>query len=216
VSPIRYSRNCGFKIRHGSEILTMFSWGYWGWGNATKQLVEAIDTAEKKRGFQPLIFVDIRLRRQGRAKGFVGDAFRNLVGQNRYYWMQDLGNEKIATGGKGVKIKRPQAATDLLDLAIQSEEVGRRLIFYCACEFPRCQGELSCHRDTVTDLIIAEAKERGRSISVVEWPGGEPRCNTLARSGPQAVLVCVGRPYEYSVRRRAAWGPWQVFRGVRS
>ncbi len=154
--------------------ITLFSWGYWGWGNATKQLVEAVDTAENRSGFRPPIFVDIRLRRQGRAKGFVGDAFQNLLGQARYCWMQDLGNEKIATGGKGVKIRRPEAATDLLDLAIRSAEDRKRVIFYCACEFPRCEGELSCHRDTVTDLLLAEAKKGSRSISVVEWPGGEP------------------------------------------
>jgi hypothetical protein len=79
-------------------IITVFSWGYWGWGNATKQLVEATDLVERARGFQQPIFVDTRLRRQGRAKGFVGDAFRDLVGTSRYHHLQDLGNQDIATG----------------------------------------------------------------------------------------------------------------------
>ena len=48
--------------------VTLFSWGYWGWGNATERLVEAIDAAERARGFCPSIFVDTRLRRQGRAR----------------------------------------------------------------------------------------------------------------------------------------------------
>jgi len=88
--------------------------------------------------------------------------------------MQDLGNLKIATTGRGVKIKHPEAAADLLDLALEAAKDRRRLIFYCACQFPRWKGKLSCHRDTVTDLLLAEAKKRHRSIRIVEWPGGEP------------------------------------------
>ena len=90
--------------------ITLFSWGYWGWGNATERLVEAIDAAERARGFQPPGFVDVRLRRQGRAKGFVGNAFRDLVGEARYRWMQDLGNAHIASSESVIEIKRPGAA----------------------------------------------------------------------------------------------------------
>jgi hypothetical protein len=50
-------------------MITLFSWGYWGWGNATEQLVESANLAEKKRGLKPPVFVDIRRKRQGRAKG---------------------------------------------------------------------------------------------------------------------------------------------------
>jgi hypothetical protein len=38
---------------------TIFSWGYYGWGNATPQLIEAVDAVETSRGFEPPIFVDI-------------------------------------------------------------------------------------------------------------------------------------------------------------
>jgi hypothetical protein len=65
--------------------ITVFSWGFWGWGNATKQLVNATDIAERMQGFEEPIFVDIRFRRQGRAKGFVGDAFRDSVGASRLH-----------------------------------------------------------------------------------------------------------------------------------
>ena len=177
------------------EMITLFSFGYWGWGNATAQLVEAIDIAEKARGFKRPIFVDIRLLRQGRAKGFVGDAFRDLVGQSRYVWMQDLGNLKIATRGRGVKIKRPEAAADLLDLALRAANDRRRVIFFCACQFPRFEGKLSCHRDTVTDLLLAEAKKRGQSISVIEWPGGEPTDARLSVDRKLYSSVVNGRMY---------------------
>jgi hypothetical protein len=60
-------------------MLTLFTWGYWGWGGSTRstrKLVQAVDVAEKKRGQKPPFFVDIRLQRSVRAKGFIGDARR--------------------------------------------------------------------------------------------------------------------------------------------
>jgi hypothetical protein len=154
--------------------INLFSWGYWGWGKATEQLVEAVDAAENKRGFRRPIFVDIRLRRQGRAKGFLGDAFRDLVGQSHYLWMHNLGNANIATGRRGITIMRPEAVADLLDLALRAAKNRQRVIFYCACEVPRRNGKRSCHRDEVTELLLAEAKRVGRAVSIIEWPGGEP------------------------------------------
>ncbi len=109
--------------------ITLFSWGYWGWGNATARVVEAFDKAEESREFRPPLFVDARLRRQGRAKGFVGNAFRDLVGPSRYCWIQDLGNLAIATGSGGVQIKNPAAVAELLDLALQAADERRRVIF---------------------------------------------------------------------------------------
>jgi len=44
--------------------LTLFSFGYYGWGNHTRDLVEAVDTVEASRGFAPPTFVDIRIRRR--------------------------------------------------------------------------------------------------------------------------------------------------------
>jgi hypothetical protein len=41
----------------------IFTWGYHGWGNHTPQLVETVDAVERKRGFEPPLFVDIRIRR---------------------------------------------------------------------------------------------------------------------------------------------------------
>jgi hypothetical protein len=153
---------------------TLFSWGYWGWGNATERLIEAIDAAEKVRGFFPPLFVDIRLRRQGRAKGFVGSAFCDLLGESRYRWMQDLGNAEIATGTGGITIKRPAAVADLLDLALEEANRRRRTIFYCACEFLWVGEKRWCHRDQITELLLVHAQRIGRSVLVVEWPGGQP------------------------------------------
>jgi hypothetical protein len=35
---------------------TIFTFGYYGWGNATPQLVDAVDAVETSRGFEPPIF----------------------------------------------------------------------------------------------------------------------------------------------------------------
>ncbi len=51
---------------------TLFTWGYYGWGNHTPSPVEAVDAVETSRGFQPPVFVDIRIRRSVRAAGFTG------------------------------------------------------------------------------------------------------------------------------------------------
>ena len=56
---------------------------------------------------------------------------------------------------------------------MQKDE-NRRVIFYCACEFPSLDGALACHRRTIADLLLAHAKKIGRAISVVEWPGDAP------------------------------------------
>ncbi len=42
------------------DTTTIFTCGYYGWGNDASQLVEAV---ESKRGFEPLLSVDIRIRR---------------------------------------------------------------------------------------------------------------------------------------------------------
>jgi hypothetical protein len=173
--------------------ITLFSWGYWGWGNATARLLEAFDKAEESREFRPPLFVDARLRRQGRAKGFVGNAFRDLVGPSRYRWIQDLGNLAIATGSGGVQIKNPAAVAELVDLALHAADEHRRVIFYCACEFPSLNGALACHRRTIADLLLAHAKKIGRSISAVEWPGNAPTETRLSVDKKMFSAIMRGR-----------------------
>jgi hypothetical protein len=170
--------------------VTLFSWGYWGWGNATPQLVQAANAAEATKGFSPPIFIDVRLSRQGRAKGFVGNAFRDLVGDSRYRWIKDLGNLAIADGHEGVEIKNPSAVEELLEQAVRGADEGRRVIFYCACEFPRLDGKLTCHRLEITDRLLDHANETGRPITIVEWPGGKPTeaCLKVDRKTFSAVM----------------------------
>jgi hypothetical protein len=169
---LRFLRPPDFK-EVNPEHLVSFSWGYWGWGSATAELIRAVDAAEASRGFEPPIFVDIRIRRSVRAKGFTGDAFEKAVGSDRSQWIQDLGNESVLAGGGPTRIKDPHAAARLLDLALKAAERRQRLLFFCACEFPISAGA-QCHRVDVADLVLAEARRRRIALVVEEWPGGEP------------------------------------------
>jgi hypothetical protein len=148
--------------------LTLFSFGYWGWGNATKDLLQSIDVSETMRGFAPPLFVDTRLSRSVRAVGFNGPAFERLVGKERYRWLDALGNLGIRDGGP-IRIKDPSAAHTLLDIALEHATAGGRVLFFCACEKP-CE----CHRSHIARLVLDAATRRHVAIDVVEWPGGAP------------------------------------------
>lgn len=155
---------------------SIFTWGYYGWGNHTPQLIEAVDAAERSRGYEPPLFVDIRIRRTVRAKGFPGNAFEKLLGQDRHRWMKSLGNKYIETRtGPHIQIGDHSAADELLDLAIESARHKHRLLFFCSCQWPRCDGKIACHRTTVAGLVLKAARKRGVGVEIVEWPGGEPR-----------------------------------------
>ena len=151
----------------------MFSFGYWGWGTSTRELVRLVDSIEKHRGFQPPVFVDIRLNCQVRAPGFNGKSFCELVGVNRHRWMKALGNRSVRDGGTGIVIDHPDAVHSLLDVALLSAAQNTRVIFFCACPRQKEDGNVLCHRWKVAELALAAARERGVSIQVVEWPGGD-------------------------------------------
>lgn len=57
--------------------LTAFSWGYWGWGAHTAELVRVVDGIERAHGKRPPVFVDIRFSGSMRAVGFREGAFEN-------------------------------------------------------------------------------------------------------------------------------------------
>lgn len=179
--------------------LTLFTWGYYGWGNHTRQLVEAVDAVEASRGFDPPMFVDIRIHRSVRAPGFRETAFEKLLGQDRHRWMKSLGNKNAETKtGPKLQVAEPAAADELLDLALESARHNRRILFFCGCQWPRRDGILACHRTEVARLVLKAAKKRGLRAEVVEWPGVElqqfdvelemtPREYTAALKGRQSI-----------------------------
>jgi hypothetical protein len=153
--------------------LAAFSWGYWGWGNHTKELLREVDAIEKDRGWQPPIFVDIRFQRASRAVGFRGANFERLLGR-RYCWIKGLGNRSIASGGKSIEIADPRQAEELLEKIIEARKERRRLIFYCACQW-----HSTCHRSVVAALVVKAARQRGRTLTVTEWLGEQPVTQVL-------------------------------------
>jgi hypothetical protein len=162
--------------------VTIFSWGYWGWGTDAALFVKAVDAVEAKRGFVPPIFADVRISRSVRALHFRGAGLEKLVGTDRYRWMDGLGNLAVQDPSLGrIKINRPKDAELLLDLALEVAERNQRILFFCACEEPA-----NCHRKSVGDLVLKEAGSRGQQIEIVEWPGGP--AETLEERVPEAMF----------------------------
>src|SRR5215472_5981286 len=95
--------------------ITAFTWGYWGWGTHAADFVRYLDAVEKAHGWKPPLFVDIRIRRTGRAPDFQQNAFERLVGQRRYRWMKTLGNKSIITKKSRMEIVDPKAVNYLLE-----------------------------------------------------------------------------------------------------
>ena len=170
--------------------LSVFSWGFWGWGTATSQLVSSVDAAERKRGFNPPIFVDIRFRRAGRAPGFKERAFEDLLGWRRYRWMPTLGNSSIGTR-KSARIACPMSANQLLDVVLEGKDRSARVIFFCACESPA--NARYCHRRLVAQLLLRSARRRNVSLNVNEWPGGQPSFRPLTLRVSPETLYAVAR-----------------------
>ena len=163
---------------------------------------QAVDAVEKSRGFLPPIFVDIRIRRSGRAEAFKGSNFEDMLGPDRHRWMKSLGNEAIIEKTKKrIQIADPLAAHELLYRALDAAEQGRRVIFFCGCRFPKKKGKIDCHREEVASLLVKVAKQRTIPIEIVEWPGGKARHVDLK--------------VEPSMFRALANGRWSIPIGLR-
>ena len=150
-----------------------FSFGYYGWGHYTRQLLETADALETSRGHAPPVFVDVRYKRHGRAVGFVGTNFEKLAGANRYRWMQGLGNKNIGTDG-AIAIASPGTSLELLETVKAAAAENRRVLFFCACLAPKTDNCMACHRVAVAKLLRNAGSMQGHTVDVQEWPGGDP------------------------------------------
>jgi len=157
------------------DDVTLFTWGYDGWGNWTDKLVQTVDAVEASRGWGSPMFVDIRASRKVRAEGFREKAFEKRFGPDRYRWIQGLGNKAIITHEKYGSFVNPAAAVDLLDLAVEMSAKKRRLIYFCSCISPTN----GCHRHWVAPELFKVAKERQQLVTIVEWPGYESDVKTV-------------------------------------
>jgi len=168
-------------------MVTAFSFGYEGWGPHTQELLRALDSVERARGYAPPLLVDTRIRKTVRAEGFRGNAPNRLLGA-RYQWMPELGNRSILTKEQEIVIDDPSAVGKLLDFILDSSRQNRRVLFFCSC------GPIEiCHRQIVGSLLLEEARRRGVDLEVVEWPGGSPMMLTLPVSEEVLTKVAKGR-----------------------
>jgi len=171
----------------------MFSWGYAGWGSSTRQLRQAVDVVEQSRGYEAPFFVDIRMKRSGRAVGFKNDAFEKLMGRSRYLWMPALGNRRIKTRtGPRIQINEPEGAEALLGLALALRK-KRRVIFFCQCPEPGPVHNPSCHRVVVASALLKIARKRNVDLQISEWPGGTPQRVAHELTDDEAKDVLRGR-----------------------
>jgi hypothetical protein len=204
----------------GPDIITLFSWGYWGWGSSTEQFVAAADAVEASRGFAPPLFVDVRWHRNVQARGFRDAAFASQVGRDRYHWMNRLGNEGIEE--RTLRIAEPEAAAELLQLAIEANARRQRMLFFCGCRYPSPGDPPGCHRVEVVRLVGEEARRRAHAIQIVEWPGGEPSANTVHVPGKLLEQIASRRRANVPVMGEApslafiASTPWGSRLAVRS
>ena len=173
-------------------IPTVFSWGYEGWGNATRELARSFKAVEASRGFGPPVFVDVRARRQVRAIGFQEDAFQRVVGRDGYRWLPGLGNDAIRTGRGSKRLWRPGDAVELLGIVLAAARQNRRVLFFCSCGSPKWCA--NCHRRLVRQALLREARRLEQPLRIQEWPGGElsPRVRAEVRVTPE-VLAKVRR-----------------------
>src|SRR6516225_1529510 len=69
---------------------------------------------------------------------------------------------------------------------LQAYDQKRRVLFFCACEYPGTVHSPNCHRAAVAGLLLKAAHRKGVRLTIAEWPGGEPRIDKL-RTSPQEV-----------------------------
>jgi hypothetical protein len=154
---------------------------------------------------------DIRIRRTVRAPDFQQNAFEKIVGQRRYRWMKTLGNRSIITKRGRMEIADPNAANDLLEHVLQAHDQKRRVLFFCACEYPGTVHSPNCHRAAVAGLLLKAAHHKGARLTVAEWPSGEPRTVELRTSPHIVKKVLRGAtrvPLPKKDRREFAALPW--------
>lgn len=123
----------------------IYSFGYWGWGSRVPELRRRFLKHNQNTRGRGILWVDIRIRRNVRAKGFNGDNPERLLGKCNYVWLPDFGNEDILSGGTGVKIRNYQAGFHQLCEAVnRAKKANADLILFCAC--PNVS---ECHRNNV-------------------------------------------------------------------
>jgi hypothetical protein len=78
-------------------------------------------------------------------------------------------------------------------VGLERGEGGEACHLFCACEFPKLDGELNCHRRRVINLLFANEKKTSKKISIIDWPGAEPTEPMIKVNGKLFSAVMNGR-----------------------
>ncbi|MGE0400324.1 MAG: hypothetical protein AB7T06_26655 [Kofleriaceae bacterium] len=162
-----------------------FQWGYAGWGNHTRFVVDLVDRIEAARGFAPPLFADIRIRRAVRAVGFRDRAFETLLGPDRYVWLRGLGNRRILDPSLTEHVLDDPRDIETL-AALITVRTDRRVIYFCSCASPAKQH--TCHRALVTKTLLAHARRKKLAITADEWPGATGHPDWPLATGARATV----------------------------
>ena len=100
------------------ERLTAFSWGYWGWGTHTPELIRTVDSdrAQSRQAAPDLCGYPILPSRKG--WDFLRQCFRERDGLDRYWWIKGLGNRSIETHRLRLEIAHPDFEFETLRVSI--------------------------------------------------------------------------------------------------
>jgi hypothetical protein len=108
--------------------------------------------------------------------------------------MPSLGNIRIKRRkGPRIQINEPAAVEELLGIALRRSARRQRVLIFCQCALPgRPGGHDRCHRVEVASLLLKAASQRNVSLSIGEWPGGQPQVGTLRVTDLQATKLKSG------------------------
>lgn len=166
-------RSCDFDLYDKESKMAsplIYTFGYEGWGphlSLLKKTFEAQNMLIRGRGLR---WVDVRLKKQSRAKSFTGSNPEKLFGSNKYTHIKELGNESIATKSNKIKLfDQKLGYAKLENELLKARAENKDLILFCSCI-----AYDECHRKKIVEsspMNIKKAYYKNPFYDYVpEWP----------------------------------------------
>jgi activating signal cointegrator 1 len=154
-------------------VNTIYTYGYQG--STPEQLLGTVNDLGA-------VLVDIRYSPWSPNPHWRKLALAELVGANRYQWIQDLGNVNYKSGGP-IRLLRPEAA------AVRLREVldHRSIVLLCAC-----RDWETCHRRDAAEYLSEALQAPVEHLSPDTGSLGENTMRALSLTQPWASLVAIG------------------------
>ena len=92
---------------------------------------------------------------------------------------------------------------ELLGIGLRRNAKRQRLLVFCRCPLPGRPGRHDqCHRVEVASLLLKAAAKRNVSLTITEWPGGQPQSRALKIDDLQLEKAKTGARYVPLGRRQ--------------